>query len=33
VLAEIRKGYHRYGDTLRLAEVVVNKLTNDSSKK
>jgi len=28
VLAEIRKGYHRYGDTLRLAEVVVNKLSS-----
>lgn len=28
VLAEIRKGYHRYGDTLRLAEVVVNKISN-----
>lgn len=26
VLAEIRKGYIRYGETLRLAEVVVNKI-------
>lgn len=26
VLAEIRKGYIRYGETLRLAEVAVNKL-------
>lgn len=26
VLAEIRKGYIRYGETLRLAEVVVNKV-------
>ncbi len=31
VLAEIRKGYHRYDDTLRLAEVVVNKLSNRKS--
>lgn len=31
VLAEIRRGYHRYGDTLRLAEVVVNKLSNDKN--